>query len=135
LGLDAEVKVGDSTAVKKKVSAEELNGQILWRDNETRKDASGNILLYFSDPKRVGFRYLADPELALARLAQETFAVLDPDKRAEASKKLFVRLWDETPTLSIGYVNIPWAAGPRVSTWKPYPLALYPSALHTITMK
>jgi ABC-type transport system substrate-binding protein len=74
-----------------------------------------------------------DPEIF--RLVQETFGILDPDKRAEASKKLFVRLREEAYDIPLGYTNIPWGVGPRVQTWEPYPLAPYPSALHTITLK
>jgi len=74
-----------------------------------------------------------DPELF--RLVQETVQILDPDKRAEALKKLFLRLRDESHFLGIGYVNTPWGVGPRVLTWRPYPMALYLSALHTITLK
>jgi len=29
----------------------------------------------------------------------------------------------------------PWALGPRVLTWQPYPLTDYPSGLNTITLK
>jgi hypothetical protein len=37
--------------------------------------------------------------------------------------------------MGIGYLNIPWAVGPRIVTWEPFPLAFYPSGLHTITLK
>ena len=74
-----------------------------------------------------------DPELD--RLTKEAFSIVDPDKRAEASKKLFLRLKDESYYLGIGYYNVPWAVGPRVLTWQPLPLALYASALHTLTLK
>ena len=44
-------------------------------------------------------------------------------------------LREESYELSIGYVKIPWGVGSRVLTWEPYPLALYPSALHTISLE
>jgi hypothetical protein len=37
--------------------------------------------------------------------------------------------------MGIGYLNIPWAVGPDIITWEPFPLAFYPSGLHTITLK
>ena len=40
---------------------------------------------------------------------------------------------DEAYWISFGYGNIPWGVGPRIRTWQPYPLAIYISALHTIT--
>ncbi len=132
LGLDVEVKVGDSLGIAKRWRAGEINGQILWRDNESRKDSTAITTSSYGDIKSFT-RVSEDPEVL--RLVQETVQILDPDKRTEASKKLFLRLRDESHQLGIGYVNIPWAVGPRVLTWQPYPLALFPSALHTITLK
>jgi ABC-type transport system substrate-binding protein len=132
LGIDVEVRVGESTGVKEKEVAGELNGQVIWRDNETRTDAANVLVTNYGDPKGSN-RLHEDPEIF--HLVQETLQIVDPDKRAEASKKLFPRLREETYELGIGYVNIPWGVGPRVVTWEPYPLAVYPSALHTITLK
>ena len=132
LGLDVEVRVGDSVGMSKREKAGELNGQMLWRDNDTQGDATGPITNRYGDPKSPA-RVHEDPELF--RLTQETVQILDPDKRAEASAKLYLRLWDEGYNLGIGYANIPWGMGPRVLTWEPYPLSLWPSALHTITLE
>ncbi len=132
LGLDVEVRVGDSVALDEKVPTGELNGQILWRDNDTRRDATSNLASAWGDPTRPDRRH-NDPELF--PLVQETFQILDPDERAKASGELFLRMRDETYELNIGYVNIPWGVGPRVLTWEPYPLAVYPSAFYTITLK
>jgi peptide/nickel transport system substrate-binding protein len=132
LGLDVEVRVSDSTGISKAHKAGDLNGQILWQDNQARKDATSYISSRYGDPEHVT-RAHEDPEIL--RLTQETYAILDPDKQAEAAKKLFPRLRDESYWLGIGYVNIPWGVGPRVLTWEPYPLSTYPSALHTVTLK
>jgi peptide/nickel transport system substrate-binding protein len=132
LGLDVEVNVSDSVAMDEKENAGELNGQILWRDNETRVDATSSIISGYGDRTR-GTRKHDDPELF--RVVQETVTILDPDKRAEAYKQLARRLREETHYLGIGYANIPWAVASRIETWEPYPLSLFPSALHTITLK
>ncbi|MSQ07522.1 MAG: hypothetical protein EXR54_08925 [Dehalococcoidia bacterium] len=132
LGLDVEVKVGDSTGIRKSWYAGELNGQILWRDSATRKDATNTLRSAYGEPEGAT-RVHEDPELF--RLVKETLEIVDPDQREEALKKLFLRLRDESHQLGIGYANIPWGVGSRVVTWQPYPLALYPSALHTITLK
>jgi hypothetical protein len=132
LGLDVEVKVGDSTGTDQRRKAGELNGQILWRENETRKDATSTIATSYGDPESAT-RFHEDPDLF--RLVQETLRMLDADKQAESSKRLYPRLREESYHLGIGYANVPWAVGPHVLTWRPYPLALYPSALHTITLK
>jgi peptide/nickel transport system substrate-binding protein len=132
LGLDVEVKVGEWDSLKKRRNAGELNGQALWRDNETRRDAASSVANEYADPK-VTSRMHNDPELF--RLVQESFGIVDEDKRAEASKKLYLRLRDESYWIAVGYVNIPWGVGPRIVTWRPYPLASFPTALHTITLK
>ncbi len=65
----------------------------------------------------------------------ETLGVMDPAMRQDAFNKLYKRLRDEQYQMGIGYLNIPWAVGPNIVTWEPFPLAFYPSALHTITLK
>ena len=50
-------------------------------------------------------------------------------------KKLYRRFRDESYQMGIGYANIPWALGPRVVRWQPYPMEIWPSALHTIALK
>ena len=132
LGLDVEVRVGERAGVAKQEDAGELKGQILWYDNPARIDATSNMSISHADPKS-SRRLHEDPELF--RLVQETFQIVDPGQRAEASKKLYLRLRDESHRLGIGYANLPWAVGSRVLTWQPYPLSLHASALHTITLK
>jgi ABC-type transport system substrate-binding protein len=132
LGLDVEVRVGDSTGMQEMERTGELNGQIYWRDNDTRKDPTSIIGGSYGDPE-YPTRAHEDPELF--RVVQETIQILDSDKRADAYKDLALRLRDESYYLSIGYANLPWGVGPRVVTWQPYSLAQYPSALHTITLK
>jgi peptide/nickel transport system substrate-binding protein len=131
LGLDVEVRVGDSTALKESRYAGELNGQVYWEENDTRVDAISSASSY-SDPEGRN-RWSEDPELF--QLTQETLQILDPDRREEALKKLWQRLREESYHLGMGYSHTPWAVGPRVLTWQPYPVTLYPSALHTITLE
>jgi peptide/nickel transport system substrate-binding protein len=132
LGLDVEVRVGDSVGVTERHRAGELNGQIYWRDNDARKDATSTIVSRYGDPDHA-LRYHEDPELF--RITQEAFLIVDADKRAQAVQKLYPRLRDESYELGIGYLNIPWGVGPRIESWEPYRLAQFPSALHTITLK
>jgi peptide/nickel transport system substrate-binding protein len=132
LGLDVEVRVGESAALTKASRAGDLDGQIYWAEQQTRTDATGYIFNRYADPEYKP-RISTDPELH--QLVQDTVWIVDPDKRAEASKNLYLRLRDESYYLGIGYYNVPWAVGPRVLTWQPLPLALYASALHTLTLK
>ena len=132
LGLDTEVRVGESTGVTQRFRAGELDGQILWREDETGVDALTALSSRYSDPKSLT-RTHEDPELY--GVVQRALQIVDPDKRAEAQKKLYPRLRDESYHIGIGYANVPWGVGPRVLTWRPYLLSSYPSALHTITLK
>ena len=132
LGLDVEVRVMDGVAITKARKGGEIWGQIQWAEQETRSDATGYITKRYGDPEQRD-RLTENPELN--RLTQGALTIGDPEQRAEASKELYARLKDESYYLAIGYLNIPWGLGPRVLTWQPYPLALYPSALHTITLK
>ena len=131
LGLDTEVRVGDETALKKATLAQNLNGQILWRDNEARVDAGGSRSSYGTPDHKA--RLHNNPELFAT--AHKAIAVTDPTKRQAVLNDLYLRYRDESYELGVGYINIPWAVGPQVSEWQPFPLSFYPSALHTIVLK
>jgi hypothetical protein len=49
--------------------------------------------------------------------------------------KNYRQMRDEAFNISYGYFNIPWAVGSRIVTWEPYPLAIYISGLHTVTLE
>jgi len=132
LGLDVDVKVGDENALKKAALTEELHGQIIWRDNEARVDASGITRNAYATPKH-GTRLHERQELL--EQVQKAIAVLDAKERPKALNEMYRQLREESYELGIGYVNIPWAVGPRVLAWQPFPLAFYPSNLHGITLK
>ncbi|MSQ07462.1 MAG: ABC transporter substrate-binding protein [Dehalococcoidia bacterium] len=132
LGLDVEVKVGDSLALAKVWRAGEINGQFLWRDNESRKNATAILRSSHGDLKSLT-RISEDPEIL--SMVQQTTETVDAAQRAASTEKLALRLREESYQLGIGYVNIPWAVGPRVASWQPYPLAQFPSSLHTVVLK
>jgi peptide/nickel transport system substrate-binding protein len=133
LGLDVEVKVGDEAALKKAYTlTEDLYGQVLWRDNETRIDAARLMRSGYTDPDVKTILH-NDPELF--ELTNKALTVYNPAEREKVLNSTYRRLRDESYEFGIGYVNIPWGVGPRIQTWEPYPLAFYPSALHTITLK
>ena len=133
LGLDVEVKVGDEAALKKAYTiTDDLSGQVLWRDNETRGDGGGSLRTSWGIPTEYR-RAHEDPELFA--LTAKTLAIFDPVERDTVLNNTYRRLRDEAYWISLGYINIPWGVGPRIRTWEPYPLSFYPSALHTITLK
>ena len=131
LNLDVEVNVGDETSLKRSWSAGDLQGQILWRDNEARGDAVGITRgLYGVEDTALG--YHDDPELFV--LVQAAIAVFDPIEQPKVMNTLFKRLHDEHMEMAIGYVNIAWGVGPRIADWQPWPLAFYPSGHYTMTL-
>jgi ABC-type transport system substrate-binding protein len=133
LGLDVLVKVGEEAALRKALRlGEELYGQIVWRENETKVDGGDSFKAFYASPTRAD-RAHNDPEVF--GLAQKALGVIDPVEREKAYNSAFRRLWDEAYDIYLGYINIPWGVGPRIQTWEPYPLASYLSALHTITLK
>jgi peptide/nickel transport system substrate-binding protein len=135
LGLDVEVKIGDKTALKEAAQlTEDLQGQIYWRDDDTLYDASEDLRVgkYWGGDRGPDQAH-DDPELIA--LAAKTDAVLDPVQREKALNVAYQRFHEEAHWIGLGYANIPWGVGPRIQTWQPYPLAQYPTALHTITLK
>jgi peptide/nickel transport system substrate-binding protein len=133
LGLDVEVRVGDQAALRNAATlTEDLHGQIFWRDNDTRYDATGNVRSFWGNPDN-NRRSHEDPELYA--LWDKTMSVTDPVELEKALNTAYMRFLDEAYEISLGYFNIPWGVGPRIATWEPYPLATYPFSLHTITLK
>lgn len=131
LGIDAEVRVGDESDLKKATLARTLNGQVLWRDNEAGVDATSIQVSSYGTADHSS-RLHERPELF--ETVQQALSVIDPAEQPAALNNLYRELRDEHYELGIGYVNIPWAVGSRVLTWEPFPLAFYPSAYHTITL-
>ena len=132
LGIEAEAVVGDEAALQKKRLTGDLDGQILWRDNETRLDASGVTRSYYGNPEHKG-RLTEDPEIL--DMLNEAMSIGDPEVQAESLNKLYRRLRDESFELGLGYINIPWAVGSRIDHFNPWPLSFYGGPMHTITLK
>ncbi len=133
LGIDAEVRISEESAVKKMTRlTEDAYGQVLFRDNETRLDGSGMLNGgYGRNPDRPD-RSSRDPEVVA--LAEEIRVIVDPDVRIPRLTEFYLRARDESNELMMGYVNIPWGVGARIQTWEPYPLAFYVNSVHTITL-
>ncbi len=132
LGLDVEVKVGEEASLNAARRNGELNGQITVRDNEARMDGASIMRSGYGTPTQ-GDRQHHDQ--TLFDEVTKTLAVTDPALRGAALNATYKRLRDESYELGIGYVNIPWGVGPRVTAWQPFTFSFYPSGLHTITLK
>ena len=132
LGLDVEVRVGNSQAIRKAWGNAELKGQLIWRDNETRRDALSITVNGYGDPEG-NIRRSDDPELQAQ--AQAATRIVDNDERAKALTEFYKVIRNEGYEIGIGYVNVPWGVGSRSASWEPYPLSPNISGLHTITLK
>lgn len=132
LGLDVEVRVGNSQAIRKAWGDGELKGQLIWRDNETRRDALSITVNGYGDAEG-NIRRSDDPELQAQ--AQIAARIVDNDERAKALTEFYKVIRNEGYEIGIGYVNVPWGVGSRIANWEPYPLAPNISGLHTITLK
>ena len=133
LGIDAEVRVGDKVALGKLLkTTEDLDGTVRWGDDEARLDGSSHLRSLYANPERFNPAH-KDPELF--SLSQDALSKFDPAERKQALNETYLRLKDEAYYTPLGYINIPWGVGPRVVTWEPLPLALYPSGLHTVVLK
>ncbi len=134
LGIDTVVRVSEEAAVKKLTRlTEDAYGQVLFRDNETRLDASSMLNGGYGRAPDRPDRSSRDPDVVA--LAKEIRVIIDPEERTRRVAEFYVRARDESNELMMGYVNIPWGVGPRVLTWEPYPLAFYVNSIHTITLQ
>ena len=131
LNLDVEVRVGESASTRQAFRAGDIQGQIVWRENETKTDGMGSTRFYYGLPGPV-MPFHQDP--ALFKLTADVMAVVEPVARVKAINDLYKVLWEEHHAIGIGYVNIPWGAGPRILDWKPWPRQNWPSGRHTMTL-
>ena len=132
LGLDVEVRVSEKVALEGAEDAGELVGQWYFRDNETRVDATGIVKGRYGNPSRLS-RVQDDP--VVYAMIDEALGIIDPEKQVVALEKLYLRMKDDQYELGIGYLNIPWAVGPRVKSWEPLNLALFPNNLHNLILE
>ena len=132
LGIETEVVVGEEVSMKDAYKAGNLDGQIVWRDNETRLDAASIMGSHFGrrDKRDRGHN---DPVLFEA--VEEAISVFADAERPAALNKLYRQLYEEQYLIGIGTINIPWALGPDVADWQPFPVAFYPSSMHTLILK
>ena len=81
-------RISEEAAVKKLTKlSEDAHGQMLWRDNETRVDASGMLHGdYGRNPDRAD-QTSQDP--ALVELSRKTRVILDPAKREKALNEAY----------------------------------------------
>jgi ABC-type transport system substrate-binding protein len=139
LGLDVEVRVMDKVTFNqtRTLTFEQFDGTVSWVAQNTRLEATGVARQYFLDLQKGGpsTRVHSDPKLFALMGKTITDSIADPQRTQEIFNTTYKQLQEEAYQISVGYINAPWAAGPRIATWQPYRVAEYASAMHTITLK
>ena len=132
LGIDVDVRVSEKVALEGAEDAGELVGQYYFRDNEARVDGRGITRGRYGNPERLS-RAHNSPELFA--LVDDAIAIADPVEQLAALENMYQRLRDEEYHLAVGYLNIPWAVGPRILEWESRPLSLFPNNLHKLVLE
>lgn len=132
LGIEVTVKTVDETTFRNEISEGDSHfGEILFRDNETRIDASGATVSNYTEVDRFD-RITDDQELrdivldATSKIGEE---------REAALVDMYRELRNEGTIMTIGTFSVPWGVSERVKTWEPYPLTNFVSGLETITLQ
>jgi hypothetical protein len=87
-----------SSTLKRALITDQLHGTVLWRDNETRRDLSYQVLDTYGLKEGFRFHDVTD----LYDLVDKAVAVADPAKRPAALNKIYMRLLEESYELAIG---------------------------------
>jgi ABC-type transport system substrate-binding protein len=92
LGIDAEVRVGDETALKEADNGDSLYGQMLWRDNEARVDGTSSLRSNYGTPDDPG---RAHNDAEIFAMTKQALAVIDPVEQEVVLNTTYKRLRDE----------------------------------------
>ena len=132
LGIETSVMVGESGAVKAAVRSGQRDGHLFVRPNEARRDGGSSIKNAYGDFETKG-PTAKDP--ALRDIVLETLAIQDPDLKHEAYNKMYRALREEQYAFGVGYVDLPWGIGPKITSWQPWPMNSNPTAWWTLALQ
>ena len=132
LGIEVEVKVGESNAVVQAYQNRRVDGHLVLRPNEGRWDGGSSMNGGYADLKS-GSRRAEDPELK--KVVDTALGVLDLAKQQEAYNNMYKTLREAGYEIGLGYISLPWGVGPHIATWTPWQMNSNPSAWWTITLK
>ena len=132
LGIETSVMVGESGAVKAAVRSGQRDGHLFVRPNEARRDGGSSIKNAYGDFETKG-PTAKDP--ALRDIVLETLAIQDADLKHDVYNKMYRTLRDEQYAFGVGYVDLPWGVGPRITSWQPWPMNSNPTAWWTLVLE
>ena len=133
LGIDVEVIVGEAATVRERWFDRQLDGKVIIRANETRWDGGSITNGIYGNPE--GSAHLGGRRDDLVAVAKEALSVVDPALRQAAFNKAYKILREEHYEFGTGYVNLPWGVGPRVTSWEPWPVVAYQTAIWTMKLQ
>ena len=125
LGIDCEVSVGEEVSTKKIQYAGEIAGQYVVRTNENTFDGGRRMMGRYAE----GGYICSDPELAEKYIMPALATAGDLSVRHDAYNKALKAVFDKHYDFTPGYLNQPYGVSSRVTSWTPWPLQPYPSAL------
>ena len=132
LGIETEVKVGESGAIKSSEASGGLDGHLFLRPNEARRDGGSSMKNSYGDFD--GKSPLAkDP--AIQDIVLEALTIRDLAAKHEAYVEMYKVLREESYAFGAGYVDLPWGVGPRITSWEPWPMNSNPTAWWNIVLQ
>ena len=139
LGFDVDVVVGDAAGTRQAWNNRELPGHVLVRTNEARYDGTSIVTGSWTNPE-IAWRAIKGPDAepfkrTTVPAARKALADINPDTRAASFNEAYKVLKDENLWWSAFFTNLPWGVGPTVSSYEPWKLVPYVTALYTVEMK
>lgn len=134
LGIEVELFVGDSTAVRGKWRGRELDDNAILRTNEAVWDAGTRLPSGYLTPESSSRRSQPDAEPELAAILREALAVVDPTQRQEGMARAYLAANEAHFEWQPMVASLPWGASKRIAKWEPWPLAAFFNAAYTIEL-
>ena len=132
LGIETQVKVGESGAIKSAEASGGLDGHLFVRPNEARRDGGSSMKNSYGD---FGGKAPLAKDPTLQDIVLEALTVRDPAAKHEAYVGMYKALREESYAFAAGYVDLPWGVGPRITSWEPWPMNSNPTAWWTIVLQ
>ena len=132
LGIDVDVIVGEAATVRERWFDRQLDGKVIVRANETRWDGGSITNAIYGNVE--GNAHLGGRRDDLVKVAKDALAIVDPALRQDAFNEAYKILREEHYEFGTGYVNLPWGVGPRITSWEPWPVVAYQTAIWTMKL-
>ena len=139
LGWDVSVVVGDAAATRQAWNNREYPGNVLVRTNEARFDGTSITQGAFLN-KEIAWRAIDDPTLepwasSTTPVVEKGLSDLNPDTRSQSYNEMYAYLHDQAYWGDGFNTNVPWGLSADVSSYEPWSLVPYVTAIWTVKLK